>query len=146
MFRAAAKFAVALTAAAALVSRVQALPNVTRAGKYLYTDSGRFYIKGIAYQEQGWSERIHIRFTLILCAGAVVADPNNPFGEPSSFFDPLSNGDACNRDLPFLKNLGVNTIRAYSVNASLNHDACMSAFEAAGIYTMFVFTTNERLL
>lgn len=101
-------------------SGVQALPPVTRSGKYLYTSAGRFYIKGIAYQEQG----------------AVVADPNNPFGEPSSFIDPLSNGDACARDIPYLQQLGVNTIRVYSVNSSLNHDACMSALSTAGIYTI----------
>lgn len=43
-----------VTAVAALVCGVTAIPKVTRTGKYLYTDDGnRFYIKGIAYQEQG---------------------------------------------------------------------------------------------
>ncbi len=46
-------------------------------------------------------------------------------------------GDACKRDLPFLTQLGVNTIRVYSVDSTLNHDACMSALSAAGIYTMY---------
>lgn len=37
-----------------LASGIQAIPKVTRSGKYLYTDAGtRFYIKGIAYQNQG---------------------------------------------------------------------------------------------
>lgn len=70
--------------------------------------------------------------------GAVVESDDNAFGEPSSFFDPLSNGDACSRDLPFLQDLGVNTLRVYSVNSSLDHDACMKTFSDAGIYTMFV--------
>lgn len=31
-----------------------ALPKVTRSGRYLYQENGtRFYIKGIAYQQQG---------------------------------------------------------------------------------------------
>ncbi len=49
-FRASALFA----AVAILSSTVQAIPKVTRSGRYLYNDDGsRFYIKGIAYQEQG---------------------------------------------------------------------------------------------
>jgi len=99
----------------------QAIGKVTRSGRYLYNEDGsRFYIKGIAYQEQG----------------AVVASASNTFGEPSSFVDPLADGDACTRDLPFLTTLGVNTIRAYSVNSSLNHDSCMSTFSNGGIYTI----------
>ena len=73
---------------------------------------------------------------LLMVVGAVVASANNPFGEPSSFIDPLSLPEACQRDLPFLQQLAVNTIRVYSVNSSLNHDQCMSTFSNAGIYTM----------
>ena len=44
----------ALLAATTLVSTVDAISKITRSGRYLYDDSGnRFYIKGIAYQEQG---------------------------------------------------------------------------------------------
>jgi 1,3-beta-glucanosyltransferase GAS1 len=69
--------------------------------------------------------------------GEVIASATNTFGEPSTFIDPLANATTCARDLPFLTQLGVNTIRAYSVNSSLNHDDCMSAFSNAGIYTMY---------
>ncbi|KAF8807668.1 glycoside hydrolase family 72 protein [Phlegmacium glaucopus] len=104
-----------------IASSVQAIPKVTRSGKYLYTDAGtRFYIKGIAYQNQG----------------TVVASANNVFEEPSSFTDPLAVGSACQRDLPFLQQLGVNVLRVYSVNSSLNHDTCMNLFSQAGIYTI----------
>ncbi|KAG6891397.1 hypothetical protein C0992_007621 [Termitomyces sp. T32_za158] len=99
----------------------QAITRVTRSGRYLYNEDGsRFYIKGIAYQEQG----------------AVVQSDDNSFGEPSTFIDPLALPDACSRDLPFLQQLNVNTIRVYSVNSSLNHDACMSTFSSAGIYAI----------
>ena len=47
--------ALAATVAVALLScTVNAIPKVTRSGRYLYSADGtRFYIKGIAYQEQG---------------------------------------------------------------------------------------------
>ncbi|KAG5653495.1 hypothetical protein H0H81_012705 [Sphagnurus paluster] len=112
--------ATTLIAAFALTG-TQAISKISRAGRYLYQDDGtRFYIKGVAYQEQG----------------VVVQSSDNDFGEPSSFIDPLALPDACARDLPYLQELGVNAIRVYSVNSSLNHDACMTAFSNAGIYTI----------
>lgn len=71
-------------------------------------------------------------------SGAVYNTTSGPFSEPSTFTDPLANATACQRDLPYLKELGVNTIRVYSVNASLNHDSCMQALSGAGIYVMYV--------
>lgn len=65
-----------------------------------------------------------------------MASADNAFGEPSDFIDPLALPAACQRDVPFLKQLTVNTVRVYSVNSSANHDDCMSAFSSAGIYTM----------
>ncbi len=70
--------------------------------------------------------------------GAATVDPNAPFSEPSTFVDPLANAAACTRDLPYLKQLGVNAVRVYSVDASLNHDSCMQALSGAGIYLMYV--------
>ncbi|KAK1232387.1 1,3-beta-glucanosyltransferase [Marasmius sp. AFHP31] len=113
--------ATALVAAASSLLGAVALPKVTRSGRYLYTEDGnRFYMRGIGYQEQG----------------VVVADPNNPFGEPSSYVDPLAESAACARDIPFLKELNVNTIRVYSVDSSKDHDSCMKALNDAGIYTL----------
>ena len=41
-----------------LACTVQALPKISRVGRYLYDESGnRFYIKGIAYQEQGLANK-----------------------------------------------------------------------------------------
>jgi hypothetical protein len=101
---------------------VEAISKVTRSGRYLYTEDGnRFYIKGVAYQPQG---------------NVTDTSSNNPFLEPSTFVDPLSDGAGCTRDLPFLQELTVNTVRVYSVNSSLNHDSCMNTFSSAGIYAI----------
>ncbi|KAJ7693693.1 carbohydrate-binding module family 43 protein/Glycoside hydrolase family 72 protein [Mycena rosella] len=109
------------TAFLALATTAGAISRVTRTGRYLYTDDGtRFFIKGVAYQPEG----------------LVVASSANAFNEPSTFTDPLADAAGCTRDLPFLQQLGINTIRAYSVDSSLNHDSCMNAFSAAGIYTI----------
>ncbi|KIM61937.1 carbohydrate-binding module family 43 protein [Scleroderma citrinum Foug A] len=119
--RSALRFAAGLTLAGVLLSSVQAIQTVTRAGRYLYTaDGNRFYIKGVAYQEQG----------------AVIASASNSFLEPSTYIDPLADGSACQRDLPYLQQLGVNTIRVYSVDYTQNHDTCMQLFSNAGIYTI----------
>lgn len=128
-----------LLLASTLATSVQAISRITRTGRYLYDESGtRFYIKGVAYQEQGMlSHHAVIPFFLISISGEVVESADNAFGEPSTFVDPLAIGDACKRDLPYLQELGVNTIRIYSVNSSLNHDDCMTAFSNAGIYTMY---------
>ncbi|CUA72380.1 1,3-beta-glucanosyltransferase gel3 [Rhizoctonia solani] len=115
------KFLTACTLAA-LANSALALPKITRVGRYLYNpDGSRFYIKGIAYQEQG-----------------TIAQSNDPnaFPEPDNFVDPLARPNDCKRDIPYLQQLTVNTIRVYSVNSSLNHDECMAALDAAGIYTI----------
>lgn len=52
------RIAAALTFVGATLSGVQAIQTVSRAGRYLYTaDGNRFYIKGVAYQEQGAHSR-----------------------------------------------------------------------------------------
>ncbi|CCE61126.1 hypothetical protein TPHA_0A00410 [Tetrapisispora phaffii CBS 4417] len=82
-------------------------------GKY-FVDSvtgDPFYIKGVDYQPGGSSE-----FT----------------GKG----DPLSDPEICARDIYLLQNLGVNTIRIYSINPDLNHDKCMTLLATAGIYIL----------
>jgi hypothetical protein len=47
-------FVIISAVATFLVGNVRAIPKVSRVGRYLYNaDGSRFYIKGIAYQEQG---------------------------------------------------------------------------------------------
>ncbi|KAJ7114474.1 Glucanosyltransferase-domain-containing protein, partial [Mycena epipterygia] len=100
-----------------------ALSKVSCTGRYLYTDDGtRFYIKGITYQTQG----------------LVIPGLDNPLNQPSTFVDNLADSAGCAHDLPNLQKLGVNAIRAYEVDSSLNHNACMSALSGAGIYAMCI--------
>ncbi|KAK7207549.1 putative beta (1-3) glucanosyltransferase [Myxozyma melibiosi] len=59
----------------------------------------------------------------------------------SASSDVLSEEDACLRDAYLLQKLGVNTIRVYTAPGLtttpwLNHDACMSIFNAVGIYVI----------
>lgn len=68
-----------------------------------------FYIKGVDYQPGGSSD---------------VSDKK----------DPLSDPKACARDILLFQELGINTVRIYSVNPDLNHDKCMTLLATAGIY------------
>ena len=71
--------------------------------------SNRFQIIGVAYQPGG----------------------SEAFGKGS---DPLSNGTLCLRDAALMQSLGINTIRVYNLDPNLNHDDCVSIFNAVGIY------------
>ena len=48
--------------------------------------------------------------------------------------DPLIDTNQCMLDAKQMTDLGANTIRVYHVDPTANHDGCMSAFAAAGIY------------
>lgn len=50
--------------------------------------------------------------------------------------DPLSDADTCLRDAIIMQKLGVNTVRIYNLDPDLDHNECMSIFNAAGIYML----------
>lgn len=59
--------------------------------------------------------------------------------------DPLVDTEQCTRDANLMKTLGANSIRVYHVDPDANHDGCMAAFDAAGIYLWLdldTFTTQ----
>ncbi|CAI5759646.1 unnamed protein product [Candida verbasci] len=68
-----------------------------------------FYVKGIDYQPGGSSG----------------FSPDK---------DPLSDPAQCARDIVLFQELGINTVRIYSINSQLNHDKCMTMLAKAGIY------------
>ncbi|KAJ6474359.1 1,3-beta-glucanosyltransferase [Mycena sanguinolenta] len=119
------KLTLLVGALSVLATAYGAVQKVTRVGRYMYTaDGNRFYVKGIAYQTQG----------------LIISGPDNPLDQPSTFVDNLADSAGCARDLPSLQQLGVNAIRAYSVDSTLNHDSCMAALSGAGIYVILDLT------
>ncbi|KAL8949362.1 MAG: hypothetical protein Q9222_004527, partial [Ikaeria aurantiellina] len=75
--------------------------------------SERFQMIGVAYQPGG-------------SAGFIAG----------SGIDPLSNGTSCLRDAALMQRLGINTIRVYNLDPSLDHDLCASIFNTVGIYML----------
>ncbi|MCJ1474735.1 hypothetical protein MMC13_003395 [Lambiella insularis] len=53
---------------------------------------------------------------------------------PNTGVDPLSNGTTCLRDAALMQKLGINTIRVYNLGPAIDHDECVSIFNAVGIY------------
>ncbi|EME40369.1 glycoside hydrolase family 72 protein [Dothistroma septosporum NZE10] len=117
-------FGIASTAVAAtsfLANSVIAadLPSIVIKGsKFFYENNGtQFYMKGVAYQQD-------------------YAGNGTTSSSGNSYVDPLSNGDTCKRDIPYMQQLGTNTIRVYAIDPTADHDDCMSQLSAAGIYVI----------
>ncbi|CAG8071298.1 unnamed protein product [Penicillium salamii] len=106
-----ASYARLLTSVCALASTAAALTPLEVSGKDFVNSEtkDRFQIIGVDYQPGGSSG-----FT--------------------AKKDPLSDADVCLRDAALMQRLGINTIRVYNLEPSLNHDKCASIFNAAGIY------------
>ncbi|KAK6006248.1 hypothetical protein QM012_006658 [Aureobasidium pullulans] len=91
------------------------LPTVTVKGNAFFAGNNRFYIRGVDYQPGGSSDAK----------------------------DPLADEAGCQRDIKYFKQLGINTIRVYTVDNSVNHDTCMNALAAAGIYVALDVNTPK---
>ncbi|KAG0215688.1 1,3-beta-glucanosyltransferase gas1 [Mortierella sp. GBA30] len=118
MVRILGAIAIALAATSSLDIIVALNPIITKGSKFFDSVSKeQFFIKGVAYQ---------------------------PKTEPVDVVDPLSRPNDCKRDFALMKALGLNTIRVYQVDASLNHDECMKALADAGIYLMLDLTVPKH--
>jgi hypothetical protein len=60
--------------------------------------------------------------------------------------DPLIDTEQCQRDVKLMRELGTNTLRVYHVDASANHDGCMSTFADAGIYLLIDLDTFDTYI
>ncbi len=55
-------------------------------------------------------------------------------GGDSEPADPLADTTVCKRDIGKFKDLGLNTVRIYTIDNSANHDECMKLLADSGIY------------
>ncbi|ODQ56451.1 beta-1,3-glucanosyltransferase [Saitoella complicata NRRL Y-17804] len=110
------KFSLLAAAAAftSVVSAATSLPAIEILGnKFFYSNNGsQFYVRGVAYQN----------------------DVSNTTSADETFVDPLADTTACQRDVKLMEPLGINSIRVYAINTSLDHTGCIEAFADAGIY------------
>ena len=101
------------------ISSALAVNPITVSGNAFYNGSSdRFYIRGVDYQPGG----------------------------SSLLQDPLADADSCKRDIKYFKELGINTIRVYTVDNKADHDECMNALEEAGIYLILDVNTPHQSL
>ncbi|KAB8276884.1 Glucanosyltransferase-domain-containing protein [Aspergillus minisclerotigenes] len=91
---------------------------VTVKGNAFFKGDERFYMRGVDYQPGGSSD----------------------------LADPIADAEGCKRDIEKFKDLGLNTIRVYSVDNSQNHDECMNALADAGIYLVLDVNTPKYSL
>ncbi|KAL2793866.1 Glucanosyltransferase-domain-containing protein [Aspergillus keveii] len=99
-------------AAPSLSARDEVTP-ITVKGNAFFKGDTRFYMRGVDYQPGGSSD----------------------------LADPIADVDGCKRDVEKFKDLGLNTIRVYSVDNSKDHDECMSLLADAGIYLVLDVNT-----
>ncbi|KAL1960568.1 hypothetical protein VTO42DRAFT_7147 [Malbranchea cinnamomea] len=96
-----------------LLKRDSGITPITVKGNAFWKGDERFYIRGVDYQPGGNSP------------------PKDPLADPA----------ICKRDIPYFKELGLNTIRIYTIDNSKNHDECMKLLADAGIYLVLDVNT-----
>ncbi|KAK6332906.1 hypothetical protein TWF696_002925 [Orbilia brochopaga] len=92
------------------------LTPITIKGNAFFAGNDRFYVRGIDYQPGG------------------AADPKDPLADPK----------ICGRDIPYMKELGINSVRVYIIDSAANHDECMKQLSDAGIYLILDVNTPRQ--
>ncbi|EPX73343.1 cell wall protein Gas5 [Schizosaccharomyces octosporus yFS286] len=101
-------------------------------GRVVSASTPHLEIRGNAFFNSETNERFYIR--------GVDYQP----GGSSSTTDPLAVVENCKRDIPYLKDLNINTIRVYQIDNIANHDECMKELEDAGIYVLLDLATSKN--
>ncbi|KAI9292316.1 hypothetical protein K502DRAFT_319991 [Neoconidiobolus thromboides FSU 785] len=87
-----------------------------KGSKFFDSETGeQFFMKGVAYQPRAGGN-----------------------------YDPLADAEGCKRDIKYLKDLGVNTVRVYESYPWNNHDECMKLLEEANIYLLLDLAIPKR--
>lgn len=116
----------------ASLTQVLAIEPIVAKGSKLFKGNSQWFVKGmLAESIHQSSSRANHRKGI---AYQLVED------------DPLINTEQCQLDADLMKTLGANAIRVYHVDASADHDGCMSAFADAGIYTWIDLDTFDTYL
>lgn len=68
---------------------------------------------------------------------------NTQQGGSSKVIDPIADIETCKRDVKYFKELGLNTIRVYTIDNTKNHDECMKLLADAGIYLVLDVNTPK---
>ncbi|KAJ5887781.1 1-3-beta-glucanosyltransferase Gel1 [Penicillium taxi] len=102
-------------AAPAIEEKRSSVTPITVKGNAFFKGDDRFYIRGVDYQPGGSSD----------------------------LADPIADATGCKRDIKKFQDLGLNTIRVYSVDNSADHDECMNALADAGIYLVLDVNTPK---
>ncbi|KAI0127414.1 Glucanosyltransferase-domain-containing protein [Xylariales sp. AK1849] len=98
----------------------QTIPAIQASGQhFFYSNNGsQFFLKGVAYQQN-------------YNANGSTADDTN-----TQYTDPLADGTACARDIPFMKQIYTNIIRVYALDPTKDHDDCMAQLASNDIYVI----------
>ncbi|CAK3931427.1 glycoside hydrolase family 72 [Lecanosticta acicola] len=111
-----------------LTSRSQKLLGLTT---WLLCTTAALAVNPIAVRQQEFIDsKSNERFVVL----GVDYQPGGQGAYGTDSGDPLSNATTCLRDAALMQELGVNTIRCYNVDPTLNHDQCASIFNSVGIY------------
>ncbi|KAK9471909.1 Glucanosyltransferase-domain-containing protein [Dipodascopsis tothii] len=112
------RFSALISAAALAAPLASALNPIAVSGRYFVDNvtGDPFWIKGVDYQPGGSADF-------------------------EDGVDVLANTETCARDIYLLQQLGVNTIRVYAVDPTLDHDECMTMMASAGIYLILDVNT-----
>ncbi|KAI1076462.1 glycolipid anchored surface protein [Whalleya microplaca] len=103
----------------------QSMKPITINGRYFWKDDERFIVNGVVYQQ------------------------HKPIGNgPRLFADPLSDEqlEDLERSIPLFKELGLNTIYVFCIDATKNHDAAMNMLAEAGIYVLTCVSTPHHVV